>query len=221
MSSLQKSDAEIQHDVLRELAWDTRLDEAEVGVSVHEGVVSLNGSVNSWGKRLAAQEAAHRVAGVLDVANDLEVKLGHGLMRDDVEIAHVVRLALKWNSCVPNERIQSTVSLGVVTLGGEVELLSQRVDAERAVSHLVGVSRVVNNILVVPPHIASDVHASIASALQRHASRAAEHIELRMQDGLLTISGHVQSWAEKQLVLGAASTTVGVQAIEDQVAIGI
>jgi osmotically-inducible protein OsmY len=37
-----------------------------------DGVVTLTGTVSSSAKRHAAQEAAHRVAGVLDVANDIE-----------------------------------------------------------------------------------------------------------------------------------------------------
>ena len=50
------------------------------------GVVALNGHVDSWGKRIAAQEAAHRVAGVLDVANDLVVHLpGSKIIDDEVD----------------------------------------------------------------------------------------------------------------------------------------
>ena len=60
MTMTRKCDAEIQKDVLRELAWDTRVVETEIGVSVHGGVVTLSGTVDSWGKRLAAQQAAHR-----------------------------------------------------------------------------------------------------------------------------------------------------------------
>jgi BON domain len=40
----------------------------DVGLEVDDGVVTLTGTVSSWAKRHAAQEAAHRVAGVLDVA---------------------------------------------------------------------------------------------------------------------------------------------------------
>jgi osmotically-inducible protein OsmY len=74
-----KSDAEIQRDVLRELAWDPRVEQAEIGVEVRHGVVTLSGTVSSWGKRVAAEEAAHRVAGVLDVANEVQVKVPGGL----------------------------------------------------------------------------------------------------------------------------------------------
>jgi osmotically-inducible protein OsmY len=58
----------------QELKWDTRVNEAEIGVSVTRGVVTLTGTVGSWGRKMAAQDAAHRVNGVLDVANDIRVK---------------------------------------------------------------------------------------------------------------------------------------------------
>lgn len=65
-----KTDAQIQKDVLEELKWDTRVKETDVGVQVKDGTVALSGTLDSWTARMAAQEAAHRVAGVLDVANE-------------------------------------------------------------------------------------------------------------------------------------------------------
>lgn len=73
---MKRTDSEIQQAVLRELKWDTRVEETDVGVEVNAGVVTLTGTVSSWAKRMAAQEAAHRVGGVLDVANDVDVHDG-------------------------------------------------------------------------------------------------------------------------------------------------
>jgi osmotically-inducible protein OsmY len=148
--AIKKSDTQIHHDVLEELKWDSRVDETEVGVQVAGGVVTLTGTVTSWAKRVAAQEAARRVIGVLDVANDIAVKVPGGFMRSDTEIAQAVRQALEWDVFVPNERITSTVTDGWVTLEGPVERGSQRDDAERAVRNLTGVKMVVNKITVTP-----------------------------------------------------------------------
>lgn len=87
VTTAMKTDAQIQGDVLKELDWDPRVEETEVGVSGQHGVVTLSGTVTSWAKRMAAQEAAHRVTGVLDVANDIVVKVPGGLGRSDTEIA--------------------------------------------------------------------------------------------------------------------------------------
>ena len=58
---MRKSDEHIHQEVLRELRWDSRVDETEVGVEVDQGVVTLTGTVASYPKKLAAQAAAHRV----------------------------------------------------------------------------------------------------------------------------------------------------------------
>ena len=147
----KKSDSEIQQDVLRELKWDTRVEETDVGVEVDDGVVTLSGTVSSWGKRHAAAEAAHRVRGVLDVANDIVVKTPGSPGRTDTEVARAVRNALAWDVFVPDQRIRSTVSDGVVTLDGDVDTQAEVEDAERAVRNLAGVRAVMSLIEVKGP----------------------------------------------------------------------
>jgi osmotically-inducible protein OsmY len=215
-----RTDSEIQQDVLRELKWDTRVEETDVGVQVDGGVVTLTGTVSSWGKRYAAEEAAHRVRAVLDVANDISVRPPGTPGRTDTEIAKAVRHALEWDVFVPEDRVQSTVSGGVVTLKGDVESWTQRDDAERAVRNLSGVRGVTNRLEVKPPKVAaSEVRNSIEDALERQAEREAKRITLDVQDGRVTLSGPVHSWAEREAVVGAAKGTPGVRNVQDQLRI--
>jgi len=214
--AIKKSDTQIHHDVLEELKWDSRVDETEVGVQVDGGVVTLTGTVTSWAKRLAAQEAARRVIGVLDVANDIKVKVPGGVARTDTEIAQAVRRTLEWDVFVPEEQITSTVTEGWVTLEGTVERWSQREDAERAVRNLTGVKMVVNKIAVTPAKpVTEDVKKAIEQALERRAEREARQIRVDVRDGTVTLAGLVHSWAERQSVLAAARFTPGVRAVED------
>ena len=215
MTISSKPDAQIQADVIQELAWDTRIGATDVGVEVDGGVVTLTGTVSSWAKRVAAQEAAHRVVGVLDVANDLQVRLSGAAGRTDTEIAQAVRTALEWNVMVPDRQIRTTVSNGTVTLGGDVEYASQREDAERCVRNLDGIRLVVNEIVVRPAHAveASEIHRSIEDALVRQAARHAAAIELRVQDGHVVVDGVVRSGAERDAVIGAVRGTRGVTAV--------
>jgi osmotically-inducible protein OsmY len=90
------TNSQIHHDVLEELKWDSRVDETEVGVEVDNGVVALTGTVTSWAKRLAAQEAARRVIGVLDVANNIKVKVSGGLVRSDTARSGLI--AIRWRA---------------------------------------------------------------------------------------------------------------------------
>lgn len=213
---IKKTDTQIHHDVIEELKWDSRVDETEVGVQVAAGVVTLTGTVTSWAKRVAAQEAARRVIGVLDVANDLKVKAAGGLSRTDTEIAQAVRQALEWDVFVPNEKITSTVTDGWVTLEGPVERSTQREAAERAVRNLMGVKMVVNKITVTQPKaVTGDVRKAIEQALERRAEREARQIGVDVRDGTVTLTGPVHSWAERKSVLAAARFTPGVRVVED------
>jgi osmotically-inducible protein OsmY len=216
----KRTDSEIQQSVLRELKWDTRVEETDVGVQVDGGVVTLAGTVTSWGKKMAAEEAAHRVWGVLDVANDLVVKVPGSEGRTDTEIAHAVRNALEWDVFVPQERLQSTVSAGVVILKGEVDFWTQREAAEKVVRNLAGVKAVTNLIQVKAVPVATgDLQASIEDALERQAEREAKRISLDVHDGHVTLTGTVHSWAERDAVVGAARGTRGVRAVEDHLSI--
>jgi osmotically-inducible protein OsmY len=216
-----KHDSELQMNVIRELEWDSRVDHTDIGVVVRNGIVTLTGLVDSWAKRMAAQEAAHRVQGVLDVANDVQVKFSDVGLRSDSDIAQAVRDTLDWNVFVPAARIRSTVSDGKVTLEGEVDFLTQRDDAEKAIQHLVGVQLVINNIHVKPPKSVrpGDVRQAIHDALGRRAARESERLRIDSNDGIVTLSGSVHTWAEKKAAIGAARGTPGVCSVQDQLRI--
>jgi osmotically-inducible protein OsmY len=214
--TIAKTDAQIHRDVFEELKWDPRVDQTEVGVQVIGGVVTLTGTVPSWAKRVAAQEAAHRVVGVRDVANDIQVKVPGGLARTDAEIAQAVRRALEWDVFVPEDRIKSTVTGGRVTLEGTLDTWSQRSDAERAVRNLTGVKLVVNMIIVKPlKPVTEDVRRAIEQALERRAEREARRIRVDVTGGIVTLTGKIHSWAERKSVVAAARFTRGVHTVED------
>lgn len=217
----RKIDPDIQQDVLRELAWDTRVSPMEVGVLVKNGVVTLVGTVDNWAKARAAEQAAHRVASVRDVANDLVVQVPGDARRTDAEIAQAVRRALEWDSRVPEELVTTTVSHGVVTLEGSVPHWTQRADAEAAVAHLMSVRRVLNHIVVDPAEALEldQVRTAVERALERHATREASRVELHARGGAVEVSGSVESAHEKAAVLGAVRGTRGVREVTDRLAV--
>jgi hyperosmotically inducible protein len=211
-----RSDEQIKHDVTEELQWDTRVNESDIAVTVKGGVVTLLGTTPTYIEKLAAQKAAHRVAGVLDVANDIDVRVPGSFVRTDREIAQAVRWALEWDVMVPHEKIRSTVTHGYVTLEGTVALEREREDAERAVWRLAGVCGVDNRIAIGAEHLDADgIRAALTSALARRAQREAGRIEVRVQDGEVTLSGKVDSWSEKRALLGLVKHARGVQGVRD------
>jgi osmotically-inducible protein OsmY len=116
-----RTDEEIQRDVIAELRWDARVKPNEIGVQVKGGVVTLTGWVDSYMKKWAAEEAAHRVKGVKAVANDVEVRLPGDSQRTDADIAAAVVQALESDASMRLEKLDVTVAKGWVTLRGEVE----------------------------------------------------------------------------------------------------
>lgn len=214
----RKSDSEIRQQVLREMKWDTRVSWGHINVKVNDGVVTLTGIVSSYAEKEAAHRAAHRVAGVLDVADDIEVKVTN--IRTDTEIAQAVRSALEWDVLVPEEKIRSTVSNGWVTLEGTVNTLREREDAERAVRRLMGVVGIIDRIEVAPQKVdLEELRLSIEDALERRAEREAERLRVEVSDGQIDLWGRVHSWQEKRAVLGSIIHAPGVNKVNDHLRI--
>jgi osmotically-inducible protein OsmY len=216
----RRSDRDLKQRILRELKWDSRVSWASINVEVTDGIVTLIGIVPSYVQKVAAQEAAHRVAGVLDVANDIEVRPIDQFVRTDSEIAGAVRNTLEWDALVPNELIQSTVSDGWVTLEGQVDYGRERTDAERAIRRLAGVVGVINKITIrQQPVNEKQLREEIEFALERRADREAERLRIEVHDGAVDLWGRVHSWQEKRAVIGSIAHAPGVTQLKDHLRI--
>jgi osmotically-inducible protein OsmY len=214
-ATIVHTDQEIQTDVLAELRWDHSVQANEIGVAVKNGVVTLTGTVDTYLKKWKAEEAAHRVAGVTAVANDITVRtVGE---RTDADIADAAVHALKWNASVPAEKIQVTVDKGWVTLKGEVEWQYQREEAERAVRPLWG-AKGVSNLIVVKPHASpTDLKKKIEDALVRSASIDANNITVEVQGSKAILKGKVGSWAERREAERTAWLAPGITSVDNQI----
>ena len=105
-------DAQLRHDLEDELEWEPSLNATEIGVAVHDGVVTLTGSIESYTEKRKAERVAKRVRGVKAVANDIEVRMPGTSQRTDAEIAPAALDALTWEITVPDDRIKISVSKG-------------------------------------------------------------------------------------------------------------
>ncbi len=109
---------QLRQDILDELDFEPRVDAAHIGVGVHDGVVTLIGSVSNHAEKLAAERAARRVKDVKAIAQHIEIRLPSDLKTADAEIAKQAVKILKWRIGFPADRIGVKVEKGVVTLTG-------------------------------------------------------------------------------------------------------
>src|SRR5258708_34202053 len=126
-------DVNTQRNVLEELQWDTHVQPNEIGVVVKDGIVTLTGWVDSYLKKPAAEEAAHRVLGVLAVANDIEGRLPGFAERTDADLAAAVLTALRWDAAIPAGKVDVPAGQGWGTLKGEGAHYFQKRAAEPAI----------------------------------------------------------------------------------------
>ena len=215
-----KSDMELKRQVEDELAWDPAVSITDIGVEVSDRVVTLSGHPLSYAEKLAAEKAAQRVAGVKAVVVEMDVRLHHSDVRTDEDIARAVRTILHWTVGLSDESVKVQVEKGWVTLSGEVDSAYQSHVAARTVSQMRGVTGVSNLIRIGGAVAAQDIGEQISQALQRHAEREAKHIEIKVHDGTVTLTGKVDSAAERSAARGAAWSAPGVRAVVDDLTVG-
>ncbi|THU39572.1 BON domain-containing protein [Niastella caeni] len=208
-----KSDIQIQQDVMDQLKWEPDLNAAEIGVAVKNGIVTLSGIVDTYSKKIAAEYAAKKIAGVRAVAEDIQVGMSPTYRKTDAEIADAVLFALRWNTSIPDQKIKVKIEDGIVSLEGELEWEYQRNEARQAVEKLAGVRRINNFISIKPSVKPVNVKEQITAALIRSATIESEKIAVDTDGGKVVLRGRVRSIAEREDAENAAWAAPGVTSV--------
>jgi osmotically-inducible protein OsmY len=219
LEMVMRSDSEIERDVREELKWDPDLDATDIAVSVKSGVVTLAGFVRSYTDKFEAEAAAKRVAGVVGVANDIEVRLPSVDERPDPEIARDAVAAIKSQLPISSEHIKVVVKNGWVTLEGQVEWQYQKNTAETAVRRIKGVKGVSNMISLEPRAEPSEIKRRIMDAFKRNAEVDASRIVVEAKGSEVVLKGTVRSWIEREEAERVAWSAPGVTKVEDRIVV--
>jgi len=214
-----KTDREILNDVQDELKWDPYLSSSEIGVSVKNGIVTLTGIVDSYWKKLSAENTVKKISGVTAVVQKIEVNLSESGKRKDTEIAEAIQNAFKWSVLIPKDKIKVKVENGWVTLEGDVEWEFQKNAARKAVEKLEGVLGVTNYIRVAPKASPTDIKQKIKSAFLRSATFDSDRIQVDVDGSTVILKGKVRSWAEWKEAEREAWLAPGVTKVENDIVI--
>ncbi|CAN7795332.1 BON domain-containing protein [Caballeronia sp. LjRoot34] len=214
-----KTDRQLKQHVEEELDWTPDVDSSNFAVEVKDGIVTLVGHPSSYAEKLAAETGVQRVSGVKAIVVEAEVRLPSKDVMSDADIARAATSALHWTAGLKEGAILVQVEKGWVTLRGDVELNWQRHRAARRIAHTRGVTGVANMIKVGGNLAPADVGEQIGRALLRHAEREAKHIGIEVHDGVVTLSGTVESYGERESARGAAWSAPGVHAVVDHLVV--
>ena len=207
---------DIREGVEEELGHDRLLDAAGITVRNLDGSVGLTGTVPSYPQYLEAARAARRVAGVTGVHNHLQVVLPEGDYRDNVKLTTAANNALTANVTVP-DTVEATAYDGDITLTGTVSYGTERAAAEAAVAGLTGVRNVIDDIVVTYDINPVDVDLHVQEALDRAALVPdGSDVTTDTKDNIITLTGHVRTWAEHDAVVTAALMAAGVIDVRDE-----
>ena len=191
-------DRDLEEAVRKAMIYDKRLSSQPIEISVKDAIVCLTGTVQFYGRAVAAYQVAASVPGVREVSKRLVVE-PPGNVPDD-EVANYVRAALDAHSEVVKAAITVSVSGGVATLEGSVRDTWQYAVAEDIARSARGV-RDVRNLLVVDlleQINDEEISYEIQSAIRHICGRSAAGVKVAVNDRAVVLSGTVAMLPTKQ-----------------------
>lgn len=206
-------DLDVLEAVEKELIADPGVLLNNIDVTVAQGIVTLSGTVNNILAKDRATRVAETVKGVRSVVNRIEVD--PVVVRSDMELARDVEDALLMNAATESYEIRVSSADGMVTLRGTVDSWKERRLAGIVAKGVRGVTGLENQIEVIIPEERTDpeIREEVQKALRWDELVDHVLIDVRVNEGHVTLSGVVGSAAEKRKALIDAHVT-GVKSVD-------
>jgi osmotically-inducible protein OsmY len=145
-NDLRPTDQELQVTIKDALLWDSDVDPSDITLTVVSGLVTLDGSVGSYGKKVKAGELAAGIKGVVQVINNLVVVPENGLV--DRAVAKDISRALEGNPAVNPDTIDVGIQDGKVRLSGTVPGRRAYQAVEAIFRNIPGVVNIENDLII-------------------------------------------------------------------------
>ena len=142
----QRTDPEIARDAVHELESHVSIPADRIKVTVKDGWVTLEGTVDWEYQKSLAESAMKKLKGVSGVTNKIQVKP----KASAPEVKSKIEEALRRSAELDARRITVEIEGSTVKLYGSVSSWAERDEAERAAWSAPGTTMVENHILVNP-----------------------------------------------------------------------
>ncbi|QDV85864.1 BON domain-containing protein [Planctomycetes bacterium TBK1r] len=213
------SEEELEAALTTELNHDSRIDAAAINPSVEYGHVVLDGAVRTLREKRIAEQDAFDIIGVQSVANNLSVNPGR---KNAVSVESEVAMELASDTTLHQFDLKTKSIAGTIILSGTVNSLYERSLAERIAARVHWVTKVDNQIVVKQSSPISDdaiKQAIVRRWSQNKITQPCKLLSAEVKDGIATLTGNVDSWAEYQEASRVAFHTQGVRHVKNQLVV--
>jgi osmotically-inducible protein OsmY len=211
-----KTDQELRQEVERELAWDPSVRGDRVTVEVHQAAVMLHGIVAVYSERIAAERAALRIGGVVEVENQIGLQPVVADDPDDAAIGEALQHKLEAHAELQRLAVQASVDKRWLTLSGDLETWDQHEEALRVARNVGGIRGLTDHLSVSAGRPSAEIiRTRIRQTFERHGCSTQELPRVHLTGRVVTLVGHLPSDEERFLALEAVRTVEGVHTVRN------
>ncbi len=221
-----RPDRELLQDIKEALLADPATDTYKVDVAVDDGIVTLTGTVDSWREKQLSEYVTQGIKGVKQVNNNMDIN--YPADRPDDEIEQEVEAAIQNDIRLYPKLIQVNVRDGVVGLSGSVGSLNEKLLA-KSYAWTTGVTSVSSDGLHIhnwagnenlrekpyPERTDEQIERAVELALFYDVRVSSFNPDVRVDNGVVTLSGAVSNLKAKQAAASDARNVVGVSYVKN------
>ena len=215
------SDADLTRNIQRQIS-SLDYGSSRPVVTVKNGVVSVEGTVNSLWLKEETINRILKVQGIESIQSNLMIARAESDEKLVQEVGDKIR---HYDLFTVYDNFEGRVKNGVVYLGGAVTEPKKMTDVVERIAKIKGVQAIENKVAVLPPSLGDDrLRVAVATAIYRlpefeRYSMADPPIHVIVQNSRVILIGAVRADIEKRKALEAARFVQGSLGVEDRIQI--